>query len=181
MPDQNAESSMLPGSAVKVEEHLVASVVQEIWSSMLGMDAEAGHPPGDRGCATLSGSVQFGGAWHGAVFLNCPGNLARTLAAGMFGTEPELLSREDIFDAVGELANVIGGNIKHLLPPPCQLRLPTVQEQAEPDRTTESGSLVTEVVFRCESETFRVALVESHAVDASNTPLGAEHASLNCG
>jgi Chemotaxis phosphatase CheX len=42
-----------------------------------------------------------------------PGRLAHTLAARMFGTdEPE---GEDLLDAVGELGNIAGGNVKALL------------------------------------------------------------------
>jgi chemotaxis protein CheX len=37
------------------------------------------------------------------------------------------VTQSDIVDAVGELANVIGGNVKALLPQPCQLSLPHVQ------------------------------------------------------
>jgi chemotaxis protein CheX len=36
------------------------------------------------------------------------------------------LADSDIADAVGELANIVGGNVKSLLPPPTTLSLPVV-------------------------------------------------------
>ena len=150
---------------MNVETGSVSSVVQEVWSSMLGMgvDDAGNDAPTAPGTSGLSGSVRFCGAWDGAIFLDCSSELARTMAAGMFGTQPEALTTEEIHDALGELVNIIGGNLKHLLPPPCQLQLPAVQEEEHPDRATSPGRLVTEVGFTCESETFRVSLVESQA------------------
>jgi chemotaxis phosphatase CheX-like protein len=47
------------------------------------------------------------------VRVEVPGRLAHTLAARMFGTdEPETA---DLLDAVGELGNIAGGNVKALL------------------------------------------------------------------
>ena len=36
------------------------------------------------------------------------------------------MTTADIADALGELANIIGGNVKSLLPEPCALSLPHV-------------------------------------------------------
>ena len=37
---------------------------------------------------------------------------------------PELLEHEDVVDAFGEIANVVGGNVKAVLPGPSVLGLP---------------------------------------------------------
>lgn len=163
MADQNSEPIGTNGTTMNVETDSVASVVQEVWSSMLGMgvDGASENKATTLGTSGLSGSVRFRGGWDGAVFLDCSSELARTMAAGMFGTQPDDLTTEEIHDALGELVNIIGGNLKHLLPPPCQLQLPAVHEEEHPDRATAPGRLVTEVGFTCDSETFRVSLVES--------------------
>jgi len=36
------------------------------------------------------------------------------------------VSQEDLSDVLGELANIVGGNVKAMLPPGCQLSLPQV-------------------------------------------------------
>ena len=44
----------------------------------------------------------------------------------MFGLEPAAAGLEEVRDALGELTNMLGGNLKALLPGPCFLGLPTV-------------------------------------------------------
>ena len=48
----------------------------------------------------------------------------------MFGMEPDEVSADEVADAVGELTNMVGGNIKSLLPEPSLLSLPTVSRGA---------------------------------------------------
>ena len=44
----------------------------------------------------------------------------------MFGVDPESISVEQVEDALGELANMTGGNFKSLVPGPSVLSLPRV-------------------------------------------------------
>ena len=44
----------------------------------------------------------------------------------MFDMEVEEVTQEELQDAVGELANMIGGSLKGLVPGPLRLPLPTV-------------------------------------------------------
>jgi chemotaxis protein CheX len=46
----------------------------------------------------------------------------------MFDVPSPELSAEEVLDAVGELANIAGGNIKGLIEEPCELSLPVVAE-----------------------------------------------------
>ena len=48
------------------------------------------------------------------------------ITAVFFGTEPHHADPAEINDAIGEVANMIGGNVKALMPAPSQLSLPTV-------------------------------------------------------
>jgi CheY-specific phosphatase CheX len=129
---------------------------------MLGVDLSGGgnwtatgyeeHP--------LQGSIQIAGAWQGAVVLSCSPEYARSMAAGMFGAEPDSLSAADVNDALGELVNVIGGNLKQLLPAPCHLSLPAVREVEQPSPAPSAEGLVANVGFVCEKDAFHVAVVE---------------------
>jgi chemotaxis protein CheX len=47
-------------------------------------------------------------------------------AAAMFGLSAVELTDAEVTDAVGELTNIIGGNIKSLLPGPSRLSMPVV-------------------------------------------------------
>jgi chemotaxis protein CheX len=175
MHDPQIEPGTDSGVNTQVDLASVSSVVQEVWSSMLGVDLANGgdwtatgyeeHP--------LQGSIQIVGAWQGAVVLSCSPEYARAMAAGMFGAEPDTLSAADVNDALGELVNVIGGNLKQLLPSPCHLSLPAVREVESPPSPASAG-LVANVGFVCEKDAFHVSVVENGGEEKN-------HASSNCG
>ena len=155
---------------MELQTDAITTVVQQGWSSMLGLDLADGVRPGpdprERG-AMLS-FVQFGGAWHGIVLMDCSPELARQLAAGMFGTAPGDLKTEEVHDALGEIVNIIGGNLKQLLPKPCHLSLPAVQEEGGQPVHPVEWRLVSEAGFAFENESFRVALLEGPPVQVEN-------------
>ena len=60
------------------------------------------------------------------MVVRCSAAAARNAAAALLGVELDDVTTEDVTDALGELANIIGGNVKSLLPEPCALSLPHV-------------------------------------------------------
>jgi chemotaxis protein CheX len=67
------------------------------------------------------------GPWTGAVVLTCGRSTAEELSRCLLAEHaPPVLDAEDIQDALGELANVVGGNVKAVLPGPSVLGLPEV-------------------------------------------------------
>jgi chemotaxis protein CheX len=77
---------------------------------------------------TFAGVVQISGAWDGAVAVQCGEPLVRRAAVLMFGMPPEAVTSAEMQDALGELANMVGGNFKALLPEPSHLSLPVTVE-----------------------------------------------------
>lgn len=112
-----------------IEEQLT-SIAQDIWSTVLGLTLSAipASPSGPPRESILTGSVAIDGAWQGMVVVQCSTALARRAASVMFERELDSLGRDDVRDAMGELANMVGGNVKALLPAPSRLALPIVGE-----------------------------------------------------
>ena len=113
----------------------IEGVLKGIWSNVLGQELNlAGGPsagPAESGGldpAHMSSCVQITGDWQGAVMIDCAGVVARKIAAAMFAMEAGAVSKDEVRDALGEIANMAGGNLKPLLPGRCQLSLPTVAE-----------------------------------------------------
>lgn len=79
--------------------------------------------------------VDIEGGFDGMVVVRCSQATARQLAAVMFDTDPELLPDTDVVDALGEVANQVGGVVKTMVPGPSALSLPTVVAAAAPTRT----------------------------------------------
>jgi len=67
------------------------------------------------------------GGWAGVVTVELDEGVAQQLSARMLALpEGEPVADGDIADAVGELVNMVGGNVKSLMPGPSVLSLPAV-------------------------------------------------------
>ncbi len=107
----------------------VHAIASEVWESLLGMPLLP-HPLGADAPAlqgeSMTGCVHVSGEWNGSVFLQCGVDVAATLAEAMFAAEPGTLSDDEVSDALGELTNMVGGNVKSLLPAPSRLSVPSI-------------------------------------------------------
>jgi chemotaxis protein CheX len=109
-------------------EGAITEITSLVCTTMLGIEAEPCAPhqpkPGER---AMVGCVQITGTWSGAVLISCEPDFAVFIAKRLFGTtgEPSL---EEERDALGEVSNMIAGNLKALLPAPSFLALPTVTD-----------------------------------------------------
>lgn len=107
-------------------------LAETVWSSMLGVElTRAEDVDGKVGDRTITACVQITGDWEGAVTVACSPHLAGSLASAMFAMDLEELDDEMIRDAMGELANMTGGNVKGVAPGENTLALPTVTEGEE--------------------------------------------------
>ena len=105
----------------------IEQIVAEVFGSFLGGDDALPLPvDGASGDSPVTASVSITGGWDGHVVFGCSTAAARTAAAVLLMMGEDELAEADIADAVGELANMIGGNIKSLLPSPSALTLPLV-------------------------------------------------------
>jgi chemotaxis protein CheX len=78
----------------------------------------------------------------------------------MHGRGPAEIGSQDVFDAWGELVNMVGGNLKALLPPPTTLSLPDLRE-VETWLSREAGTTVmNEITFACLGERMRLTILK---------------------
>jgi chemotaxis protein CheX len=106
----------------------VVAIVREVFSSMLALEVSpseitAAAAENER---KLSASVGIAGEWNGTVTLQCSAETACSLAGAMLAMDPLPDVDDDVKDVLGELANIVAGNIKSRLPGPSSLSLPCV-------------------------------------------------------
>ena len=106
----------------------VQMIVEEVWTSFLGADEPLLPAAPDELTVGWSAAVTVTGEWHGMVSVELATDLAEQVARRMLAVPDDVLGTEDedIADAVGELVNMIGGNVKSLMPGPSVLSLPLV-------------------------------------------------------
>ncbi|MGB8650547.1 MAG: chemotaxis protein CheX [Mycobacteriales bacterium] len=104
----------------------IAEITCDVWGSFLDMELVPSDAEQELGGPTLTGVVHVSGAWGGSVLVETTAEHARRAAEAMFAAEPGSLSADEIGDALGELTNMVGGNIKSLVPAPSSLSLPSV-------------------------------------------------------
>ena len=142
-------------------EQDIPEIAYSIWETLFSLPlatADAGAEPTE-GTRGLTGCVQIDGAWDGAVLLECPTALARQLAAELFRPDGETTA-EEVRDTIGELTNMLAGNIKALLPEPSRISLPAVAEGDDYDLRVMGTQAVARVAFTCADETFVVTVLE---------------------
>lgn len=142
-------------------EKEICDYTKNIWKSILFLDVNpAPNSAGDsENNYSLAGCIQITGAWNGTVIMHYPMPLAKKVASIMFDLNGGPVDNELIQDALGELTNMTGGNIKSLLPEPCFLSLPAVAVTNSAMRVPGS-ELVSKITFQCAGENFQVSLLK---------------------
>ena len=154
-------------TSVGMEEDDLAGYVihatKEVFGTMVMMDLEASYPlkePVTRFHCSVTGMVGLAGTYTGIISIHCPLTLARRVTANMLGMEPDEAG-EDVNDALGEIANMLGGYVKQVLSKgglDINLSIPTVisGEEYTINAMTDSDCVV--IPFLNENERFLVGL-----------------------
>jgi len=111
---------------MQIHPDLVTDTVQSIFATMIGIDvsvvdAQLPHK-GDR----LTSSVSLEGEWNGVISFECSRTHACQIAGHFLAVDPPNEVNDDVRDVLGELANMIGGNIKSAISSDVRLSLPSV-------------------------------------------------------
>ncbi len=111
----------------------IETLTRDVWATMVGLDLVdaivAGSPePG------ISSQIEIQGDSEVVLRIDCSLSLARQVASRLFDMPENEIELDLVMDAMGEMANVLGGNIKGLWPGAVKLSLPLTWEtdQAEP-------------------------------------------------
>ena len=125
-------------AAELLPEETVRAIADEIWASFIGEDEVLVPLDGELPAETVSAWVGIDGPWRGRVVLTTSTSAAEELTRALLrGRAPAVLDAEDVEDGFGELANVLGGGLKALLPEASSLTLPMVGDTPPANGTDE--------------------------------------------
>jgi chemotaxis protein CheX len=95
----------------------VIDATKEVFSTMVMMDVVGDFPlkePVSRFKCSITGMVGFAGTYSGVISIHCPVNLALKITSNMLGIDCDEVN-DDLNDAIGEIANMLGGSVKQVL------------------------------------------------------------------
>lgn len=135
---------------------------QEVFDTMLSMDLAEQEHKEFSGASRIVGSVSLAGSVSGTVNIHVSNIFAAQITANMLGMEfDEIDSEEEVHDVIGELSNMIGGDLKSRLCDAgftCELSIPSITSGK--DFSIESkGWAVKEIVYFEYQE--HIALIEA--------------------
>ncbi len=139
----------------------ICAVTQNVLGTMLKIDPLP-VPGGDLPPLGLriTGCIQISGEWSGAVIVQTSQDFASKAACKLLMLDPEGVSHEDRQDTIAELTNMIGGNIKSVVPGPSFLSMPSVATGQDFDFRLFGASVLKTVPFACDGEPFSVVLCQ---------------------
>lgn len=113
--------------SLMLESRDLRGLVDDIWSSLFETPLDIDAPLPDD---VVTAFVDISGHWQGRVLVATTAEGAVSLAAYMLDVPEAWVQEADVADAIGELANIVGGSVKSCVDGQCALSLPNVSRYA---------------------------------------------------
>lgn len=137
------------------------AIVQQVFFTMTGLEliAAAAEAP----CADpIAALLYYSEPSSGAILIECDPALAFTFTSRLMSVSlPDSLN-EDVTDAMGELINMIGGNLKGLLPPETQISMPAVVQAEQLSHILATNRRLTRLCLTSDFGRCYVSLLEGY-------------------
>lgn len=133
-------------------------IVTDVFETMLSRPVSEIDLSGIPEAGRLTAAVHFAGESAGALLLECAKPHACLLAELLTGVHHDTVD-DDVLDALAELANMIGGNLKSALHGGAGLSMPTVVEGSDYSMRIRGANPNQRTAFACEDAHFSVTFV----------------------
>jgi chemotaxis protein CheX len=158
-PDENQTMPTEMTAGILPDE--LAQIVKTVFGTMVSLEVdECGtlwFPSGDR----LTSAVHLTGDWKGAVLLECDWLTACRFAGRFLSIDPPDTVDDVVRDVLGELANMIGGNLKCVLTSGIQLSMPSVVDGSGYGLRVCGAEIKDRLAFRCDEGLFWITVLSS--------------------
>ncbi len=145
----------------EIELDMLERIVKSVFITMLDLTVSANQMTHRPDMSRLTSFVQMTGDWNGVVLLECSPRQACLFAGRILSMEPPDIVDDGVCDALGELANVIGGNLKCGMSTGVRLSMPTVLDGRDYDVRMDKSEVRERIAFECSDGYFWVSLLEA--------------------
>jgi chemotaxis protein CheX len=142
----------------RVSPEMMSQIVESVFITMLNLDVVPSGIPWAPSDDQLTAVVHLAGNKNGTLLFECNRWEACRFTGRFLSTEPPDTVNEDVRDVLGELANMIGGNIKSAVAAGLRLSMPAVTDGSNYGGRI-WGCEFHRLGFTCEEGPFWVTLV----------------------
>ncbi|MGB3212372.1 MAG: chemotaxis protein CheX [Desulforhopalus sp.] len=147
---------------MEISSRIIESA-KEIFSTMVMMEISVNDDHITKTIAltdSISGVIGLAGTYKGVLAIHIPNKVAMAITSSFLGMDVDTIN-EDVEDAVGELANMLGGNVKSILSDngrDIDLSLPSTitGQQYDFQPTKEAERII--ISFNCDAGEFAIDL-----------------------
>jgi chemotaxis protein CheX len=145
----------------EVSVELLEQIVESVFSTMMDLEVSPTDTPWNPSGDRLTSSVYLTGEWNGAVLFDCNPRQACQFAGRILSMDPPAIVDDDVRDVLGELANMIGGNMKCGMTTGVSLSMPTVMEGRDYDMRICGSQVLERIAFQCADGHFWVTVLST--------------------
>jgi chemotaxis protein CheX len=157
--EQSLPEHALPGQRIQIAPDDLAQIVESVFQSMLNLDVSWSELPWVASEDRLTAAVHMAGDWNGAVLLECDRNQACRFAGRFLSSDPPLEVDDVVRDMLGELVNMIGGNLKSVLARGLGLSMPSVVDGSDYSLRFCRAKVHERIALECEEGPFWVTVL----------------------
>ena len=144
---------------MSVNAEMVAQTVEAVFLAMMDLEVFPGGTPWAPAYDQLTSAVHLTGAWNGALIFECDRRQACQFAGRFLSMNPPEVVTDDVRDVLGELANMIGGNIKSAVASGLSLSMPSVTDGSDYGLRVCGSQVQDRLAFECADGSFWVTLL----------------------
>jgi len=155
----------MPDTVTNVSLRDLEAVVATVFATMMGLEVWPGEEPCPASPGMLTSAVYLTGEWTGAVCIHVEPAQACWFAGCFLGMPTPDAICDDVRDVMGELANMVAGNLKCTLKPGIRVSIPSVTDGPSYSLRVCGAHVTSRTGFRTESGPFWVSLIEAGEED----------------
>lgn len=152
-------------------EQSLQEIVRAVCGTMLGLSVQNEPQPQllTETERLFVATIDINGNWSGSIVLYGEAGVASEIAGALFGAPVSDMGLSEMRDAIGELANIIGGKVMASIPGEQSLSLPSVTVGAIEPVLADRGGILNSLYFRLGLGPMRIDLVQKRKNDIEET------------
>jgi chemotaxis protein CheX len=155
----------MPDTVTKISLQDLEVVVATVFVTMMGLEVWPGGEPCPASAGMLTSAVYLTGEWTGAVCIHVEPRQACRFAGCFLGMPAPEDICDDVRDVMGELANMVAGNLKCTLKPGIRVSIPSVTDGPNYSMRVCGAHVISRTSFQTESGPLWISLIEAGEED----------------